>query len=163
MSFKVGQASRLPRGPGRGRRDACPTLGAGRSLGIIRNQEAWRRLAGLVAVLGIGFVTSSGAAERLQSVVHRVVVPDAQTDTNPAKTFRLAGTAVDPEGKPVAGAVVECYEQSSSRWPLGGADMEVKQRATTGADGAFEFRVSRASNCAGGAKAGFGANLGPKP
>jgi Carboxypeptidase regulatory-like domain len=92
------------------------------------------------ATLALGALTTIGAAERLANVVQRAR-PWAGATTNAAKSFRLAGTVVDTEGKPVAGAVVECYQNDYRPWGFGGDDMEPKQRVTTGASGAFEFRV----------------------
>jgi protocatechuate 3,4-dioxygenase beta subunit len=98
-------------------------------------------LLGAIAALGI--VTDASAAQRLQDVVPRVVAPEAQTTTNTPKTFRIAGTAVDADGKPVAGAVMECYRAGSGGWMPVPADPELKQRVTTttGTNGAFELRV----------------------
>jgi protocatechuate 3,4-dioxygenase beta subunit len=96
------------------------------------------------AMLALRLVTDASAAERLQSIVQRVPAPAAQTNTDTAKTFRIAGTAVDADGKPVAGAVVECYQNSGTLVPFTRADMEVNQRVTTGTNGSFEVRVSPA-------------------
>ena len=62
------------------------------------------------ATLALGLFTEASAAERLQNVVRRLSGPEGQTGTNAARTFRCAGTVVDADGKPVAGAVVECYQ-----------------------------------------------------
>ena len=51
---------------------------------------------------------------------------------------QFSGTVVDAQGKPVAGATVDCY-QYSSRTSFGPMDMEAKQHATTDDQGAFEF------------------------
>src|ERR1022692_2949569 len=67
-------------------------------------------------------VTNACAAQRLQNVVQRVV-PEALTPTNSAGTFRIAGIAVDADGKPVAGAVVECYRSGSGGWMPVPADL----------------------------------------
>jgi len=112
-----------------------------------RHHRQMIRLFGVFvgASVALGILADATAAERLQNIVKRLSASEAQTATNAVKSFRLAGTVVDADGKSVAGAVVECYQQSASRWPFGGADMEVKQLTTTGAKGAFEFRVSPAS------------------
>ena len=96
----------------------------------------------LGVLLGLGSYAEAQFAPRLASTVRRLSAPESQTATNTARTFRIAGTAVDADGKPVAGAVIECYQQADrARWAFGGADMEVKHRATTGTNGAFEFQV----------------------
>jgi protocatechuate 3,4-dioxygenase beta subunit len=98
-------------------------------------------LLGVTAAFSM--VTNACAAQRLQNVVQRVV-PEALTPTNSAGTFRIAGIAVDADGKPVAGAVVECYRSGSGGWMPVPADLEAKQRitTTTGTNGAFELQVS---------------------
>jgi len=58
-------------------------------------------------------------------------------------TFPLAGKVVDAEGRPVAGAVVECYEYGRGL-PFPSAEMEMRQRTTTDTNGAFELRGVRA-------------------
>ncbi len=92
--------------------------------------------------LALGVLTEAHSAQRLASTVRRLSGPESQTATNAAKTFRVAGTAIDADGKPVADAVVECYQQQIPRGTFGTAEMEVKQRVTTAANGAFEFQVS---------------------
>ena len=92
------------------------------------------------ATLALGALNAASAAERLAHVVQRAP-PWAGATTSAAKTFRLAGAVVDAEGKPVAGAVVACYQFDSRRWAFGGDEMELKQRVTTDASGAFDFRV----------------------
>jgi protocatechuate 3,4-dioxygenase beta subunit len=98
----------------------------------------------LGATAALGMLTNASAAQRLQNVIQRVPATEAQTSTNSARTFRIAGTTVDADGKPVAGAVVECYQSGSGGWVPAPADLEAKQRVTTttGTDGAFELRVS---------------------
>jgi len=81
------------------------------------------------------------AAERLQSVVRQVPSSPAAGVTNAVKTIRIAGTVVDSAGKPLAGAVVECYQYDSGYRSFTANEMRVKQRVTTGTDGAFECRV----------------------
>ncbi len=109
---------------------------------------AMRTLRPFTVLLGVALVlgsfTEAHSAQRLASTVRRLSGTEGQTATNTAKTFRIAGTAVNADGKPVAGAVIECYQQPDpTRWSFGGEDMEVRHRATTGTNGAFEFRVSR--------------------
>ena len=99
----------------------------------------------VTATLALGLLTHVHAADRLQSA--------AQTATNAAKTFRCAGTVVDADGKPVAGAVVECYQYGSGGRPFSAPDMEAKQRVTTGTDGAFALQISPGSTVAARAKA----------
>lgn len=65
-------------------------------------------------------------------------------ETNAPPAFRLAGKVVDSEGRPVAGATVERYEFGPVA-PFPREGMELKQRATTDATGAFEFQFARAS------------------
>ena len=92
------------------------------------------------ATLALGALNAASGAERLAHVVQRAP-PWAGATASGAKTFRLAGAVVDAEGKPVAGAVVACYQFDSRRWAFGGDEMELKQRVTTDASGAFDFRV----------------------
>ena len=68
----------------------------------------------------------------------------ANAETNPPPTFRLSGTVVDAEGRPVTDAVVESYQRVGDI-SLGRGDMELKQRVTTGTNGAFEFSLPRAA------------------
>ena len=89
----------------------------------------------------LGLLAEAGAAQRLQSVVQHVSPPGAQTTTNAPKTLRLAGTVVDADGKPVAGALMECYQYGSVATPFRGNEFEVKQHLTTGTNGAFELQV----------------------
>lgn len=72
-----------------------------------------------------------------------------------AETIRLSGTVVDAAGKPVAGAAVECIANDRSR-PFEPAAEETSQSLTTGADGAFEFKMPRAAITVLARKAGFG-------
>ena len=65
----------------------------------------------------------------------------SHAETSAPRAFRLTGVVVDAEGHPVTGALVEQYE--SSGLPFPGSDSELKQRFTTGADGTFEFALSR--------------------
>jgi protocatechuate 3,4-dioxygenase beta subunit len=94
------------------------------------------------AAVALGFILEAGAAERLQSVVRRVSGPASTAVTNAVKTVHIAGTVVDVGGKPVAGAVIECYQHDTGRGRSHRTDMEVKQRVTTGTTGAFDFEVS---------------------
>ena len=103
----------------------------------------------------LGFLANASAAERLQSVIQRAAAPQAQATTNVPKTFRLTGTAVDADGKPVGGAVVECYQYGGSGTPIAGKDMEVRQHLTTETNGAFEFQVLPASTIVLGRKPGL--------
>src|SRR5512140_2808605 len=96
----------------------------------------------LGAGVALGTLADASAAERLAKVVQRWPTIEPPAGANSAKTFRLAGTVVDAEGKPVAGAVVECYQWDNPRAPLGGAETEAKERITTDATGAFDFRLS---------------------
>jgi hypothetical protein len=95
----------------------------------------------LGAIVAHGIVTNANAAQRLQSIVQRASAAEAQTNAAAAKTLRIAGTTVDADGKPVAGAIVECYQAGGSTTPLRGNEFEVKKHLTTGADGAFELQV----------------------
>ena len=112
-----------------------------------RHHRQMIRLFGRFVCAGValGILADANAAERLQNIVRRVSVSEAQTATNSFKSFRLAGTVVDADGKSVVGAIVECYQNSAGRSPFDRADTEVKQFTTTGAKGMFEFRVSPAS------------------
>ena len=94
------------------------------------------------ATLALGLCTEASAAQRLQSVIRRLSGPEVQAGTNATGTLRCAGTVVDAEGKPVAGAVVECYQSGGGGRSFGGADLEAKQSVTTGTNGTYEFRVS---------------------
>jgi uncharacterized GH25 family protein len=99
----------------------------------------------LGAVVALGSFADAGGAERLQSIVRRVSAAEAPTSANSTNTFRLAGTVVDAEGNPVAGALVECYQSDNMRPPLSGAETEAKERVTTDATGAFDFRLPSVS------------------
>jgi protocatechuate 3,4-dioxygenase beta subunit len=105
----------------------------------MKMNRAFTVLLGATAALGM--LTGASAAQRLQNVVQRVVASEAQTTTNTAKTVSLAGMVVDADGKPAAGALLECYQYGSGATPFGGNEFEVKQRLTTGTHGAFEFQV----------------------
>lgn len=105
--------------------------------------------------LTLGLLNEAGAAQRLQSVIRRLSGPETQTTTNATGTFRCAGTVVDADGKPVPGAVVECYQNGGSSVPFAGTDLEVKQRVTTGTNGAFELRVSAVTTTLIGRKPGL--------
>jgi protocatechuate 3,4-dioxygenase beta subunit len=52
---------------------------------------------------------------------------------------KFSGTVLDTQGKPVAGATVDCYQYPLSTGFYGRMDMEVKQHALTDGQGAFEF------------------------
>jgi hypothetical protein len=81
---------------------------------------------------------------RLTSMLGAGFALIAHADTNTPPTIRLSGTVVDAEGLPVAGALIESYQQTELGQfipPI----MEVKQRATTQADGTFELHASRAA------------------
>jgi protocatechuate 3,4-dioxygenase beta subunit len=110
-------------------------------------------LLGATAALGI--VADASAAQRLQSVIQRVSPSEARAITNGASTFRIAGTVVDADGKPVAGAVVECYQYGGGGFPSAGAELEVKQHLTTGTNGAYEFQVSPVTTVLLGRKPGL--------
>jgi protocatechuate 3,4-dioxygenase beta subunit len=79
---------------------------------------------------------------------------DIQTNATPAKTFRLAGTAVDADGKPLADAEVECWQYPGAGLRTAHTEMEVKQHLTSGTNGAFEFRVPPVSTVLVGRKQG---------
>jgi hypothetical protein len=98
--------------------------------------RGWLGVA-LATMLALGLFTEASAAQRLQTVVRRL--SEGGATTNAVKTLRIAGTVVDADGKPAAGAVVECYQQGKGVWPDRG-ELEVKQHVTTEANGAFEFR-----------------------
>jgi hypothetical protein len=83
------------------------------------------------------------------------VILHLRTGAQAGETFRIAGTAVDTAGKPVAGAVVECLQEDILGLPIGGRDMVVTQRLTTGTNGAFEFRVSPRTTVLLGRKPGL--------
>jgi protocatechuate 3,4-dioxygenase beta subunit len=110
-------------------------------------------LLGVTAALGI--VTDASAAQRLQSVIQRVSPSESKAITNGASTFRIAGTALDADSKPVAGALVECYQYGGGGFPSAGGDMEVKQHLTTGTDGTFAFQVSPVTTVLLGRKPGL--------
>ena len=67
------------------------------------------------------------------------------TGAHAAPTFRITGTVVDIDGRPVAGAVVESYH-AGYRGPFGitdiGAHAKAKGSVTTGSNGAFGFPLS---------------------
>jgi len=65
-------------------------------------------------------------------------------ETNAPKTFRCAGTVVDAEGRPVAGAVIESY-QYGARGPFVLDELELKHRVTAATNGAFDLQLTRAS------------------
>jgi protocatechuate 3,4-dioxygenase beta subunit len=109
----------------------------------------------MAATAALGLFTNAGGAVRLQSVVQRVAVPEAQTNSASAKTFRIAGATVDADGKPIVGTVVECYQYASSGKRFAGNELEVKHRLTTGTNGAFEFQVSPANTILLGRKPGL--------
>jgi protocatechuate 3,4-dioxygenase beta subunit len=58
-----------------------------------------------------------------------------------AAAFPLTGKVLDAEGRPVAGAVIERHEYS--RLPSASGEMEMRQRTTTDANGAFELGATR--------------------
>lgn len=105
--------------------------------------------------LALGLFTEANAAQRLQNVVRRLSGPDGPASTNVTGTFRCAGTVVDADGKPVAGAVVECYPNGGGGRPSGGGDINEKQHVTTGTNGAFEFPLSAGSTVLLARKAGL--------
>lgn len=106
----------------------------------------------------LGLLGNADAAERLQRVVQRIAATEGQAATNAGKTLRVAGTTVDAEGKPVAGVVVECYQQSgASGAPFVRNELVAKQRVTTGTDGSFEFQISRGPNLVLATKVGLAA------
>jgi protocatechuate 3,4-dioxygenase beta subunit len=99
-------------------------------------------LGASVALVLFTGVSAAQTALRLARVVQRATGPKDQATTNSAKTLRIAGTVVDAGGKPTAGAMVECYQYDRDEAPFARRDLKPKQRLTTGADGAFEFRAS---------------------
>jgi hypothetical protein len=98
--------------------------------------------ASVGAMLAFGGITGAGAAERLANVIQREPGTEAQAASHGGRTFRIAGTVVDTAGKPVADAVVECYQYDSPWWQAPKAETDAKESLTTDASGAFEFRVS---------------------
>jgi protocatechuate 3,4-dioxygenase beta subunit len=66
----------------------------------------------------------------------------------------FSGTIVDPQGNPVAGANVDCY-QYARRMGVGPMGMEVTQHATTDGGGAFEFPTFNGMGLVLVTKAGF--------
>jgi hypothetical protein len=105
--------------------------------------------------VALGLLANANAAERLQRVVQRSSATGGQAATNAGRTIRIAGATLDADGKPVAGAVVECYQPGNVSTPIGGYDMEVKQQVTTGTNGAFEFQVPPATTLLLGRKPGL--------
>ena len=108
------------------------------------NLMAWANAKTAVGV-GVSVLLAAGAITvAVEQMHHRK--DGSPPVANPANTFRLAGIAVDTAGKPVAGAVVECYQYGDGSAPgfapFVDTDMEVKQRTITGPDGAFELRAS---------------------
>src|ERR1017187_4328041 len=83
--------------------------------------------------LALGLFTEANAAQRLQNVVRRLSGPDGLASTNVTGTFRCAGTVVDADGKPVAGAVVECYPNGGGGRAARGGGIKKKEHAPTGA------------------------------
>ncbi|MCX6924259.1 MAG: hypothetical protein NT154_13760 [Verrucomicrobia bacterium] len=75
------------------------------------------------AIVAFGIRADANAAERLQNIVKRVSASEAQTTSNAVSMFRIAGTVVDAEGRPVTGAVVKCYQQGSASPLVGSPDM----------------------------------------
>ena len=57
----------------------------------------------------------------------------------------------------MAGAVVECYQYDIRGAFFAAPDMEVKQRVTTGTNGAFEFQVPAVTTVLVGRKPGLAA------
>jgi Carboxypeptidase regulatory-like domain len=108
------------------------SVGAALALGCCTGAKAAQRLANVI----------SGSSESLEKAGFHRAGARGQAVTNAANTFRIAGTAVDADGKPVTGAVVECYQYGGQGAPFGGTDMEVTQRVTTGTNGVFEFQVT---------------------
>jgi protocatechuate 3,4-dioxygenase beta subunit len=107
------------------------------------------------AALVLNLSIEVNAAERLQSVVRRISSPEEPTSTNAAKTIQCGGTVIDTSGKPVAGALVQCYQYGSGGTPYIGNEWEVKKEVTTDADGAFNFQVQPASTVVLGRKSGL--------
>ena len=66
----------------------------------------------------------------------------AQAQTNLAGTPPLTGKVVDASGQPLAGVAVELYQYDRSR-AFEPGDLEMREHATTGTNGGFEFHVSR--------------------
>jgi protocatechuate 3,4-dioxygenase beta subunit len=100
------------------------------------------------AALALGLFTPASPAQtvqRLTQIVQRATATEGQTGAAEAKTFRIAGSTLDADGKPLAGVVVDCFRYAGGQWPPGAAYTEDKQRVTTGANGAFEFKVSPAT------------------
>jgi len=101
------------------------------------------------ATLALGLLTPASPAQtvqRLTRIVQRAPATEGQTGAAEAKTCRVAGTTVDADGRPLAGVVVECFRYAGGQWPPGAAYTEVKQRVTTEANGAFEFKVVNCSD-----------------
>jgi protocatechuate 3,4-dioxygenase beta subunit len=107
------------------------------------------------AAVVLGLSSQVNAAQRLQNVVRRLSSSEDPTGTNATKTVRCAGTVVDANGKPVPGAVVQCYQYGSGGTPYVGNEWEAKQQSTTGTDGTFEFQVSPVSTLLLGRKPGL--------
>ncbi len=67
---------------------------------------------------------------------------------------KFSGTVMDAQGKPVAGATVDCY-QYPSRMAAGPMDLEAKQHVTTDGQGVFEFPMFNGMGLVVVKKAGF--------
>jgi protocatechuate 3,4-dioxygenase beta subunit len=91
--------------------------------------------------LALSLFTVANAAQKVQSIIRRLSDPEAQANTNAAKVIHCAGTVVDADGKPLAGAVVASYQFANGGWAVGGAEIEERQRVTTGTNGVFELQV----------------------
>jgi protocatechuate 3,4-dioxygenase beta subunit len=85
----------------------------------------------------LGVSTPAQTQQRLQTIIQRA--PDTGTNAA-AQKLNCSGVVTDAAGNPLAGATVEYwrYEGRLNR-------LELKKQITTGADGAFEFQLSRAA------------------
>jgi hypothetical protein len=68
-----------------------------------------------------------------------------EAQTTAPGTLQVKGKVVDPEGRPVEGAVVEVHRQDPGSRAYLVDEMELQQRLTTRADGSFGFTSPRSS------------------
>src|ERR1017187_6299744 len=86
----------------------------------------------------MGFCALAQTQQRLQAIIQRA--PDAGSNAAAQKLTR-SGTVTDAAGNLLAGATVENWRYEGN--PFLATVLELKKQITTGADGAFEFQVSR--------------------
>jgi uncharacterized GH25 family protein len=106
----------------------------------------WRFLLVSAAAVLLGVNT------RAQMPPRAVVQKAAETGTNDPQ-FKCSGTVTDAAGHPLAGATVEYWRYEGN--PFMATSLTAKKEVITGANGAFEFQVSRAAGVLVAHKAGL--------